>query len=153
MNKAMAFKINTVPIAMLISSDLALITGATAAMALPPQIAVPEAINLAKPGGNLKNLFRMYTKKKTIAMVDIVNPKPALLTSIALSSCKPKPNPMIDHCNTFLDPILLNSSKGFPKTKVKPKPKSKAIGALTHGVKVIIANKTNNILASIKLSD
>ncbi len=43
-NKATAFKINTVPNEIEIELSLAFITGATAAMALPPQIAVPTLI-------------------------------------------------------------------------------------------------------------
>ena len=42
MNSAMALRMNMVPSATVISVSRALMTGPTAAMALPPQMAVPE---------------------------------------------------------------------------------------------------------------
>ncbi len=45
MNRAMALRIKTTPKETAISLSLAFTTGATAAIALPPQIAVPDAMS------------------------------------------------------------------------------------------------------------
>ena len=49
MNSAMELRMNTVPSETDISSSVAPITGPTAAIALPPQIAVPDEIRCAVP--------------------------------------------------------------------------------------------------------
>ena len=57
-NKAKAFRMKTVPIAMLICFSLAPLKGATAAIALPPQIAVPADIKKDMVESSLISLRR-----------------------------------------------------------------------------------------------
>ena len=71
MNKAMAFKMNITPNDTAISFSFALTTGPTAAIALPPQIAVPEEIRY--------DVLRFILSQCTIKTPIIITPKTAII--------------------------------------------------------------------------
>lgn len=121
-------------------------TGATAAMALPPQMAVPDAMSWDKLLGNLKKRLSNATVKNTNKIVVIVSHNPALLTSNAAVNCNPKPKPIIDHCKAFLEACCAKDRKGLPPIKAMDNPINNAMGALTKGNNARIANKTKTIL-------
>ena len=92
-NKAMAFNKNTIPMAILIVLGFAFITGEIAAMALPPQIAVPDVIRCP----NFKFTFKSLVSNNPIDTVkkieNTVKPNPSLLVCNVSLISMPKPKP------------------------------------------------------------
>src|SRR5690625_7675350 len=77
--------------------------GATAAMADPPQIAVPAPIKLRSLSPTLSRRPNTYAVTKAAAMVMMVThseSNPARTTGLKL---RPKPSKIIDHCKTALE--------------------------------------------------
>ena len=92
-NKAIELSKNTIPKAILISLPFALITGEIAAIALPPQMAVPEVIRCPSFKSSFNNLANTSPKLTVNRMEKMVKPKPSLLVcSVSLINI-PKPNP------------------------------------------------------------
>gem|GEM_PF-2298267 len=109
---ATAFKINTVIRATAISSSRAFITGAVAAIALPPQIAVPTETNAVVRFGR-RNKCPQYHPAANVTTTD-----PAASHQPAPPACKaavtgtPKPRPAIETCKSNRVIRALCCSKG-----------------------------------------
>ena len=95
-NNAMAFNAKIVPSATVISLSFALITGAIAAIALPPHIAVPPDTNVRVPTFTFSNLPIHKPNPIVRAIENIVNTKPVFPASIASVKFMPNPNPTTD---------------------------------------------------------
>ena len=72
-------------------------TGAVAARALPPQMAVPEAIKRLIFLSSFNILANKNPRTITITMVDIVNKKPCEPAETAVSRSIPKPKLIIEY--------------------------------------------------------
>ena len=93
------------------SSSFALMTGAVAAMADPPQIDEPTPTRVAM----LESIFRIFaTTKEIIRAVEIVERiirSEDLPTIIISPRLRPKPKRITAHCKTFFDVNLIPASK------------------------------------------
>ena len=83
-----------------ISSSFALIAGATAAIALPPHIAVPELIKIEVLLLIEKNFDIIKPATNVKVIEPMISPKPFEQTFIACSMVIPKPNPTIEYDNS-----------------------------------------------------
>ena len=131
----MEFNIKIVPRDTEISSSSASITGATAAIALPPQIAVPADIKFDVLSFTLRSLPRKNptaSVPKIVAIVNRIPCFPALTTSVKFI---PKPNKTTEICNKILVAFFVCCGKGFPNVKAAINPKTKAIGGETQVVR------------------
>ena len=104
-------------------------------MALPPQMAVPDAIRY-------EGIFPMLSHFPTIIPISItlttenrVNSIPSEPALTESSKFIPNPKPTTEICSKYLEAFLLNAGKGEPKVNAKTKPKNSAMGAETNGVK------------------
>ncbi len=102
--------------------------GETAAMALPPQIAVPADNRYDKGLSSLKTFPRMNPKSITLTILTTVNINPVFPACRASSSFSPKPNPTIEICNSRWIYWCKCFSKEFPIKTARPKPRTRAIG-------------------------
>ena len=100
---AIAFRIKTAANAMVISFDFGFKTDEITAIALPPQIAVPEVINNDVFLLIFNNLKKTYPKVKTLKIEIKVSTKPSLLIETASWRFKPNPKPMIAIFNSFFE--------------------------------------------------
>ena len=127
MNKAMAFNMNITPNDTAISFSFALTTGPTAAIALPPQIAVPEEIRY--------DVLRFILSQCPINTPIIITPKTdAIVKSIpSLPDFNDSltfmlnPRPTTEACNRYLEVFLLNLGYGFLKIRAYTNPINNAI--------------------------
>ena len=96
MNRATALSMKMVPMATVISLSLALITGDKAAIALPPQMAVPPETR--NPVSRLTFNFLVKNKPNPIVITieNMVNKIPVFPASMACSTFIPKPSPTTD---------------------------------------------------------
>ena len=122
-----------------ISLSFALAIGPTAAMALPPHIAVPEAIKYAETLGILSHFPIIIPINITLTTENKVNSIPSDPAFTESSIFMPKPSPTTETCSKYLEVILLNTGKGVPRVNAKTNPKNKAIGGDINGVKQNIA--------------
>jgi|GEM_PF-4899538 len=104
----MAFNIKTVPSATDIWSFPALMMGPTAAMALPPQMAVPELIKYPVFLSTFSFLAIQLPRNKVPATETMVKSMPSFPEASACCKFIPKPRPITDPCNRYLDIFLLN---------------------------------------------
>ena len=112
---AIAFRIKTAANAMVISVDFGFKTEEIAAMALPPQIAVPEVINNDVFLLIFKILKKIKPNVKTLITEIKVRRKPSLLTETASWRFNPKPKPIIAVFSSFLEYFLENDENEFWK--------------------------------------
>ena len=117
--------------------------GAIAAMALPPQMAVPKEISWVMILSILKIYPRTIPKTTISVMLKTVNKKPSEPACNACLRLIPKPNPTIETCKTIL--IILSALKTCPKILTKIIPRNKAIGGETTGKKHNAAKMMNRI--------
>ena len=73
-----------------------LIAGATAAIALPPQMAVPAEIRCPVFVSNFRVLVRIAPSTKVKIIEHKISGRLAKLTDIAVCRCIPKPSPIIE---------------------------------------------------------
>ena len=114
---ARAFKINTTPIAVARSFALAFITGATAEIALPPQIEVPEEIK-REIGEETLSAFesKCPTKKINTILVNVSsNPFCPTVKIVARSSFAPSKTTLI--CKMSLAYLLERALKSDERFK------------------------------------
>ena len=90
---------NIVPKATLICFSLALIMGETAAIALPPQMAVPIEIRKDISLLILRLFPTIYPNTRTIRIERTVSRIPSLLAFNAVPIFIPKPKPTTETCN------------------------------------------------------
>ena len=94
------------------SSSLALITGAVAAIADPPQIDEPTPIKVAIVLSNLNNFCKTYAIINEMEIVIIMMGNDDLPTFITCMRFSPKPNKTTAVCKIYLDvkaiPLLNN---------------------------------------------
>ena len=124
---AIEFKIKIVPNATDVSSAPALMAGETAAIALPPQIAVTEAISvdvLSFIFNNLPTKNPRISVPKIEAIVNKIPSFPALTTAVKFI---PKPSNTTEICNKYLVAFLVWVGNGLPKVKAEINPKIRAI--------------------------
>ena len=115
-----------------ISLLFALRTGPTAAMALPPQIAVPDEIRYAvlrlrcihQP-----TIMPMTITPKTDATVNIMPSLPDFSDSVTLI---PNPSPTTDTCNRYFEVFLLNVGYGQAKIMAYIRPKNSATAGVIY---------------------
>jgi len=133
MISAIAFREKTVAREMAISSSLALMTGAIAAIALPPQMAVPNEINDRVLSGT-RNALPMIVPSKIVVLIEKnVSNNELLPISITSTKLTPKPSPTTATFKNTLLVLAVNRAKGFPNSKLKSVPVIKAIGGDTKG--------------------
>lgn len=128
----MAFNMKIIANANDVSFSSALITGATAAIALPPHIAVPVDIKYAFLlfiFNNLPNKVPINNTPITETMVKIIPSLP-----VANDSCKfmPKPNPTTDTCNKYFEAFFEKLPYGTPMVNAMNIPKNNAIAGETN---------------------
>ena len=104
------------------------ITGEMAAMALPPQMAVPHEIKCDVFLSVLSHFPKSVPKIKVLKIENIVNKKPSFPAEIADVAFIPKPKPTTENCSKKVMALLLNVTNGFPKTFTSTTPSNKAIG-------------------------
>ena len=132
-----------VAIDMDISLSLDLVMGATAAMALPPHIAVPADMRYVDVFGSFIHLPKNQPITSTAETETIVINIPSLPDCKASCTFIPKPNPTTDICSRFFDIFFDTDGSGLPKTTAKTIPaKSPTTGLVKT---VAIATSTNNI--------
>lgn len=96
MNNARELSTKTVASAKPICSSLALIAGATAAIALPPHIAVPDEMRYAVVVSSLITLAMSEPITSVPTIVAIISPIPSDVTDNACSKLIPNPKPIIE---------------------------------------------------------
>ena len=107
-NKAMALSTNTTARATDMFDGLALITGPTAAMALPPHIAVPELIRYAVSLSTLSSFLPISIPMASVPTTDmIVKSIPSRPEASDSYRFIPKPSPTTEYCRSVLDIFLL----------------------------------------------
>src|SRR5947209_1497805 len=127
-NSAAAFRMNTVPKETAMSSSLASSTGPTAAIALPPQMAVPTEIKSAGVRSTENHLPSSSPEimAKVIPAAVYRNPaRPARSTSLRFM---PKPSPTTESCSSSFDHFPVNSGKPLPTVSATAKPSARARG-------------------------
>ena len=151
-NKAIELSMKIVAKATEMSSSWALMIGAMAAMALPPQIAVPEDIKV-DAFLFIFSILPNIIPKIRVEVIDIsVNKKPSLPTLAASIIFIPKPNPITEYCSNSFVAFPLYCKNGFPIEKDTINPSNKAIGGFTQGEKQLIAIMIKIIFRIIFLS-
>lgn len=133
MNNAKAFSIKTTTNENEIWLSSASIIGDMAAIALPPQIAVPEVIKILNFWSIFSNLPNKIPKAKVADTEITVIKKPVFDVSITWSKFIPKPISTIATCSA-VDLCFEKSLLGKP-IKEKPIPISSAIAEETNGKK------------------
>ena len=114
MNRAAALRINTVPRARLIWLSSAFTSGLTAAMALPPQIAVPLAIRYEVFLSTVSFRPRNAPRVRVRAMLKTVSRTPFPPACMALSAWMPKPRPTMAIFSRVFTASRLSFSNGLP---------------------------------------
>ena len=127
---ATALRVNTVAMDNVVSLSSASIIGAMAAIALPPQMAVPDDMRYELFLDSL-NAFPRAVPMHITPMTDImVNSIPSLPVSTAEYRFIPKPNPMTDSCRRYFDAFFVNFLNGAPNvTAISiPATRERAVG-------------------------
>lgn len=140
-NRATAFKIKIVASDTDISLDEARATGPTAAIALPPQMAVPDAIRYEDVRFTFSHLPIKIPDIITLTTENTVKSIPSLPALRASVMCMPKPSPTTEPCSRYLDNFSLTFGKGFSNKNAKISPVNKAIGGVTKD-RIQAADKT-----------
>lgn len=130
MSSAAAFSVKTVAMESVVSSSSASMMGAIAAIALPPQIAVPEDMRYELLRESLKALPSRTPRHITPITDTIVNSMPSFPASIAECRFIPKPRPITESWSMYLDVFLVNFLNGAPKVIASsiPARSDKAVG-------------------------
>src|SRR5580765_4302044 len=131
-SRATELSTNTVPSDTAISSSVAPVIGPTAAMALPPQIAVPVEIRYA---GSFSTRIALPSNTPTTMANEMLNNvyrnplRPARITS-----CKfiPKPRPTTEACSRIFDRAADCFAYGWVKIRPKARPMASATGGDTY---------------------
>src|SRR5262245_51571394 len=141
-SSAQALRVKTAPSDTDISSSLAPTLGPMAAMALPPQIAVPtemsSAVILFTPSEHPNQ-----TPKATVtAMLMAVSKKQARLTASTWCQSMPKPSPTTHHCSNTFDAERAESVNGWRLARPTSVPPASAIAGEPN--EVATASATRN---------
>ena len=115
-----------VPMATVMSLSLALITGARAAMALPPQMAVPPETRNPVSRLTLSLLVKNNPSPMVTTMENMVNRIPVFPASMACSTFMPQPRPTTDIWRSIWVIRLLIAKNGWPIVNDKIKPSKRA---------------------------
>ena len=99
-----------------------------AAMALPPQIAVPHEIKCDVFLSVLNHFPNNVPKSKVLQIEKMVSRKPSFPAETTLDAFIPNPKPTTENCNRNVMALLLNSINGFPKTFTTITPSNNAMG-------------------------
>jgi len=102
-----------VEIARVTSSSSALMTGATAAIADPPQIDVPTPIRTVVFPFSFSSLPAAKAMRKTDKKVKSITRSETLPTLITLNKFISNPRSMIEYCNNFFDVNFIPSVKEY----------------------------------------
>ena len=156
MKSAIALRMNIVASDIDIWSSSASITGPTAAIALPPHIAVPELIKIEVLLLIEKNFDIIKPATNVKVIEPMISPKPFEQTFIACSMVIPKPNPTIEYDNSvfvylpvFIDVgIMFKLAITIPSNKASQEGNASTPKLGILGVRQII--KTNVNIAQIK---
>ena len=126
MNSAIALSRKITASDILVSSSSAFTTGATAAMALPPQIAVPELIRYESFGS--KPIRRPTRQPTSITPVTETRVKsmPSLPASSDSYIFMPNPRPTTANCSRYFELFLENAGKGLPRISASAMPAKRA---------------------------
>src|SRR3954454_20733946 len=127
-NSAAAFRMNTVPSETAMSSSLASSTGPTAAIALPPQMAVPTEIKSAGVRSTENNLPSSNPEVTAKVIPTAVYRNPARPARSTWPRFMPKPSPTTETCNSSFDHRPVNSGKPLPTVSATAKPIARARG-------------------------
>ena len=130
MSSAAAFSVKTVAMESVVSSSSASMIGAIAAIALPPQIAVPEDMRYELLRESLKALPSRTPRHITPITDTIVNSMPSFPASIAECRFIPKPRPITESWSMYLEAFFVNFLNGAPKVIASsiPARSDKAVG-------------------------
>src|SRR5262249_35369436 len=129
-----------------ISSSLAPATGPTAAIALPPQIAVPTEINSALTRSTFNQRPSATPMIIVAEMPSAVYPKPELPARKTSRRFIPNPSPTTLACSNVFESDLVCLAYGFEKPSPNPKPSASAIG----GDLKITVNKSSRKKTSLE---
>jgi hypothetical protein len=110
---AIMLKRKTVLMALVTSSSSALITGATAAMAEPPQMEVPTPINVVALPETLSNFPAKKAVTKTAVKVNAITARDIAPTFIILKKFISKPRRIIEYCSSFFEVNFTPSPKEY----------------------------------------
>lgn len=105
-----------------------------AAMALPPQIAVPHEIRWDVFFSILNHFPKNVPKIKVLKIDAMVKKKPSFPADNALLTFIPKPKPTTEICNKMLVALWLRLKNGCPERFATTNPNNKAIGGEAKGV-------------------
>ena len=133
MKRAIALRIKMVPSDIDISLSLAFTTGATAAIALPPHIAVPAEMRYDVLRSIISLFPRYIPRKSTLKTETIVNSIPSRPVCNDSWRFMPKPNPTTENCNRYLDVFFAKRGKGCPASSAKASPANRATAGDTTG--------------------
>lgn len=126
------------------------ITGAMAAIALPPQMAVPQEIRCEVFLSIFNHFPKNVPKINVLKMDAIVKKKPSFPAEKELETFIPKPKPTTEICNRTFVALWLRLKNGCPEKLATINPNSKAIGGVTNGVKQNKINATKIICWSLE---
>src|SRR6056297_674238 len=115
------------------ASARAPITGATAAIALPPQMAVPTEIRLPQCLSSEKILARNRPATRIVSTPMPVTHKPVTPPDTTVASGSPKPSPTTQIFSSSPDIRPTWAANGFPSSKANAIPAASAMGALMPG--------------------
>lgn len=141
----MELSMKTVPNATDVCFSSVFKTFEMAAMALPPQIAVPDEIRWEVLGSILNNLPRPYPSNKVVNMDMAENMIPSLPALMAVMQFIPKPKPTTDTCNKICVALWLYCLYGCPVVWASIKPIKRAMGGVNQGVRHAAAAVMNTI--------
>ncbi len=127
-------------------------TWLTAAIALPPQIAVPTEIKYEIMRSTLKILPSKKPTPMAIEMVRTVKTNPSFPASTTLVKFIPKPSPTIAPCNKYLMTTFDCFGKGFPKIIPINKPSINAVLAENEKIRISTIPAMNDGLASFSFN-
>ena len=111
--------------------------GALAAMALPPQIAVPFDIRVDVFLSIFRYLPIKYPASRVIPIVPTVKKNPSLPAFIASSKFMVKPRHTTETCKRRVVAFLLICMKGCPVTRAMTRPSNNATGGLRNNTDAI----------------
>jgi hypothetical protein len=134
-SSAIEFSTNTVPSETDISSSVAPVIGPTAAIALPPQMAVPVEIRNAGRARTDSNQPSRVPSSSANVMLMAVYTKPLLPALITSCRFIPKPRPTTAACSSNLEACRDGAGYGCVAIDPKSRPASRASGGEAQGVR------------------
>lgn len=148
-NNAIEFNIKTLPRATDISSVSASIAGPTAAIALPPQIAVPDEISVDVFSATPNHLPTKYPRINVPKIDAIVKSIPSFPAWITAERFIPNPRRITDACKRYFVGFPVTKGNGLPSVKASNNPRANAIGGEPIGERLIKARIMNMALCHI----